>query len=319
VEEILKAVNLKLYYPVKEKGSAKKKFVKAVDGVNFTVYKGETFGVVGESGCGKTTTGKTIVKLLTPTSGELLYKGRNIFELSKSEDLQLKKKIQIIFQDPFSSLDPRFTCARIIAEPMVVHKAAAREERRQKTLELLNDVGLRPDCYARFPHEFSGGQRQRIGVARALALNPELVVCDEPVSALDVSIQAQILNLMRSLQEKYRLTYIFISHNLSVVKHFCDRIAVMYLGNIVELAEKRELFVNHRHPYTAALLDAIPIPDPERKSMQNPLEGDIPSPLDPPSGCVFHTRCKYCADICKEEKPILKDIGSGHMAACHMV
>jgi oligopeptide/dipeptide ABC transporter ATP-binding protein len=321
-QELLTVSNLKMYYPVKERNKggvfAKKQYVKAVDGVSFTVYKGQTFGIVGESGCGKTTTGKMIVKLLTPSEGSILYEGKDIFRLSRKDQAEMKKKIQIIFQDPYSSLDPRFTCGRLIAEPLAIHRIGGAEARREKVLELMADVGLSSDAYERFPHEFSGGQRQRIGVARALALNPSLIVCDEPVSALDVSIQAKILNLMQSLQDKYHLTYIFISHNLSVVKHFCDRIAVMYLGNIVELADKNQLFRNFKHPYTDALFDAIPIPDPDQKSMRNVLEGDIPSPLNPPSGCVFHTRCRHCEEICETHSPPLREIEPGHLVACHV-
>ena len=318
---LLTVNNLKMHYPVKVKSRngifPERQFVKAVDGIDFAVYEGETFGIVGESGCGKTTTGKVIVKLLKPTAGEVLFEGRDIFKQSRMQNAEDKKRIQIIFQDPFSSLDPRFTCGRVIGEPLLVHRMGMGAERRERVLELMADVGLRPDAYTRYPHEFSGGQRQRIGVARALALNPSLIVCDEPVSALDVSIQAQILNLMQSLQEKYRLTYIFISHNLSVIKHLCDRIAVMYLGNIVEMADKKTLFENYRHPYTGALFDAIPAPDPSIKSMQNILEGDIPSPLNPPPGCAFHTRCAHCTDLCMAEKPIPMDVGNNHIVACH--
>ncbi|MDR1205109.1 MAG: ATP-binding cassette domain-containing protein [Peptococcaceae bacterium] len=321
-KELLTVSNLKMYYPVRERNKggifAKKQYVKAVDGVSFTVCEGQTFGIVGESGCGKTTTGKMIVKLLTPSEGSILYEGKDIFRLSRKDQAEMKKKIQIIFQDPYSSLDPRFTCGRLIAEPLAIHRIGGADARREKVLELMADVGLGSDVYGRFPHEFSGGQRQRIGVARALALNPSLIVCDEPVSALDVSIQAKILNLMQSLQDKYHLTYIFISHNLSVVKHFCDRIAVMYLGKIVELADKNQLFRNFRHPYTDALFDAIPIPDPDQKSMRNVLEGDIPSPLNPPSGCVFHTRCRHCGEICETRPPLLREIEPGHLVACHV-
>ena len=288
-----------------------------MDGISFDVYEGETFGLVGESGCGKSTTGKMIVKLLSPTAGSIEYDGQDLFQVPKNQEKALKKEIQIIFQDPYSSLDPKFTVGRIVAEPLVAH-GVPKAERIKKVRQLLKDVGIREEFINRYPHEFSGGQRQRIGVARALALNPRLIVCDEPVSALDVSIQAQILNLMAELQDKYKLTYVFISHNLSVVKHVCDRIAVMYLGNIVELADKRELFANPAHPYTQALLDAIPIPDPDVTSMSGTLGGDVPSPLNPPAGCCFHTRCKYATEACANSKPALTQIAPGHFAACHL-
>ena len=320
---LLEVKDLKVYYPVKVKGGGlfktEKKFVKAVDGVSFTVDAGETFGLVGESGCGKSTTGKAIVKLLTPTAGTISFEGRDLFDLPKQLTDEYKKKIQIIFQDPYSSLDPRFTVERIIGEPLLVHGMTNGVERRSRVLKLMEDVGIRSEFLRRYPHEFSGGQRQRIGVARALALNPSLIVCDEPGSALDVSIQAQILNLMQELQAKYNLTYIFISHNLSVVKHICDRIAVMYLGNIVELAGKNELFGGPMHPYTKALMAAIPVPDPEVKTLSVPLEGDVPSPLNPPPGCCFHTRCKLAREECREVKPPLRDMGGGHLAACHLL
>lgn len=316
---LLEVKDLKLYYPVKVKRNAlrsAKAYVKAVDDITFTVCEGETFGLVGESGCGKSTTGKTIVKLLRPTEGQILFEGKDIFAPENKDDLTTR--IQIIFQDPYSSLDPRFTIGRCIAEPMVVHKIGTPKEREARVHQLMSDVGLRPEHYTKYPHEFSGGQRQRIGVARALALNPSLIVCDEPVSALDVSIQAQILNLMQDLQAKYNLTYIFISHNLSVVKHLCDRIAVMYLGNIVEIAGKHDLFDHPSHPYTNALLDAIPVPDPEITTMQEMLEGDVPSPMNPPAGCCFHTRCKHACAQCSREKPRLREISPGHFVACHL-
>lgn len=319
---LLEVENLKIYYPVHVKGKGlrpEKKFVKAVDGITFSVSEGETFGIVGESGCGKSTTGKAIVKLLRPTEGSIKFEGRDIFSLSGAEEREYKKNIQIIFQDPYSSLDPRFTVGRIISEPMIVHGAGRASERRERVLQLMEEVGIREEYINRYPHEFSGGQRQRIGVARALALNPKLLVCDEPVSALDVSIQAQILNLMRDLQKRYNLTYIFVSHNLSVVKHVCDRIAVMYLGNMLEVADKHELFESPAHPYTKALLAAIPIPDPDITGCVVPLEGEVPSPLNPPRGCCFHTRCPYASERCECEKPALKELSSGHFAACHLL
>lgn len=320
MNKLLEVKDLKIYYPVHEnKGlHTVKKQLKAVDGVSFDVYAGETFGIVGESGCGKTTTGKAIVRLLKPTGGTILFEGQDVHRrASRAEQRALAREIQLIFQDPYSSLDPRFTVGRIIGEPLTVHRLGSAAERREKVLSLMRDVGLGEQQYAKFPHEFSGGQRQRIGVARALALNPKLIVCDEPVSALDVSIQAQILNLLQDLQKKYNLTYIFISHNLSVVKHLCTRIMVMYLGNVIELCETDELFDNPRHPYTEALLSAIPVPDPEHAQEMQGLEGDVPSPINPPSGCCFRTRCPYADAQCAAEKPVLRDIGGGHRVACH--
>lgn len=317
---LIEVENLKVFYKFTSKGLKKEhRLVKAVNDVSFFVEKNETFGIVGESGCGKTTTGKAILQLVQPTGGEIRFNGKNILDVhDKKEVFELKRSIQMIFQDPFSSLDPRYTIGRFIEEPLLVHKIGTRKEQREKTLELMHEVGLREDQYDRYPHELSGGQRQRAGIARALTLNPSVLVCDEPVSALDVSIQAQILNLMAELQDKYQLTYVFISHNLSVVKHVCDRIAVMYLGNIVELADKRALFANPAHPYTQALLDAIPIPDPDVTSMSGTLGGDVPSPLNPPAGCCFHTRCKYATPACASSKPALTEIAPGHFTACHL-
>lgn len=318
-KKLLEIKDLKIYYPIKGKRDAEGKpaYVKAVDGVTFDVYENETFGLVGESGCGKSTTGRTVVRLNKPTAGSVTFEGHDLFaKMNRQQNMDLTQKIQIIYQDPYSSLDPRFTVGRCIEEPLIVHHMGNKEERRARVLQLMHDVGLREEVYTRYPHEFSGGQRQRIGVARALALDPKLVVCDEPVSALDVSIQAQILNLMRELQRKYQLTYIFISHNLSVVKHICDRIAVMYLGNIVEIAPKKELFDNPLHPYTKALLGAIPIPDPDIPAMQDMLEGDVPSPINPPKGCCFHTRCHGCCDECTAQKPKLINVSNDHWVAC---
>ena len=318
-KKLLEIKDLKIYYPIKGKRDAEGKpaYVKAVDGVTFDVYENETFGLVGESGCGKSTTGRTVVRLNKPTAGSVTFEGHDLFaKMNRQQNMDLTQKIQIIYQDPYSSLDPRFTVGRCIEEPLIVHHMGNKEERRARVLQLMHDVGLREEVYTRYPHEFSGGQRQRIGVARALALDPKLVVCDEPVSALDVSIQAQILNLMRELQRKYQLTYIFISHNLSVVKHICDRIAVMYLGNIVEIAPKKELFDNPLHPYTKALLGAIPIPDPDIPAMQDMLEGDVPSPINPPKGCCFHTRCHGCCKVCTAQKPKLINVGNDHWVAC---
>ena len=320
MKKLLEVRDLKIYYPVRENRGVRtiKKQLKAVDGVSFDVYEGETFGIVGESGCGKTTTGKAIVRLLKPTAREILFDGQDIHrKAARADQKELARQIQLIFQDPYSSLDPRFTVGRIIGEPLAVHGSLSRTQQREKVLSLMEDVGLGAQQYAKFPHEFSGGQRQRIGVARALALNPRLIVCDEPVSALDVSIQAQILNLLQDLQQKYSLTYIFIFHNLSVVKHLCNRIMVMYLGNIVELCSSDELFENAQHPYSKALLAAIPVPDPDHPREVEGLEGDVPSPIDPPSGCCFRTRCPYAEERCAQEKPVLRDVGNGHMVACH--
>ena len=316
-ENLLNVENLKVYYN-ESTGLFKKNMpdLKAVDGISFHVKKGETFGIVGESGCGKSTTGRAIVGLISPTEGRISMKGENLSGAGRRDRYSMAKKMQIIFQDSYSSLDPRFTVGKTIEEPLSVHKVADPAKRKEIVYKLMEDVGLRKEHYDRFPHEFSGGQRQRIGIARALALNPELIVCDEPVSALDVSIQAQILNLMKDLQNKYNLTYIFISHNLSVVKHICDRVAVMYLGHIVELGTKAQIFQNPAHPYTKALLNSIPAPDPNEVSMIEMLEGDVPSPANPPVGCVFNTRCKYAKDKCFTTAPELNDIGEEHGVAC---
>ena len=319
-EILLSVKDLKVYYKVKAKSILpKKESVKAVDGISFDVYKKEAFGIVGESGCGKSTTGHTIVGLLRPTEGDILLNGETILDDKKRYSKEMAKKIQIIFQDPYSSLDPRFTVGRCIGEPLVEHKVGNKEEIQKIIKELMNEVGLNSEQITRYPHEFSGGQRQRIGIARALALNPELIICDEPVSALDVSIQAQILNLMKELKEKRGLTYIFISHNLSVVHHLCDRIAVMYLGHIVEITSKDELFENPQHPYTKALLNAIPIPDPTLKTMNEEIQGDVPSPRNPPKGCCFHTRCPFAKPECSEVVPQTREVKPGHFVSCHLL
>jgi oligopeptide transport system ATP-binding protein len=315
----LDARNIVKHYPIwggvfmKQTGS-----VKAVDGVSLAIGEGETVGLVGESGCGKTTFGRAILRLEEPTSGEVLFQGRNILGCSKHEMQALRREMQIIFQDPFSSLNPRKTISHIIGEPLLVHGVKSRQEREGRVLELLEVVGLRKEHMRRYPHQFSGGQRQRIGVARALALRPKLVVCDEAVSALDVSIQAQVINLLKDLQRDFGLTYLFISHDLSVVEHVSDRVAVMYLGKIVELAPSKDLYLEPLHPYTQALLSAVPIPDP---SLQRPgriiLKGDVPSPIDPPAGCRFHPRCRYAEGICSQKEPPLSEIRERHWAACH--
>lgn len=315
---ILSTKDLKVYYPIKA-GILNRtvNHVKAVDGVDLEVQTGEAFGIVGESGSGKSTLGHAIVGLLRPHGGEICYKETCIASPKQKKRLIGARDIQIIFQDPFSSLDPRFTVGRCIEEPLLIQKEGNAKSRRERALELMEVVGLNEDHYTKFPHEFSGGQRQRIGIARALALQPQLIVCDEPVSALDVSIQAQILNLMQDLQKQFQLTYIFISHDLSVVEHLCDRVAVMYLGRFVELARTEDLFALPIHPYTQALFRAIPVPDPERVMNEEVLEGDVPSPVDPPKGCCFHTRCPYAQPICEEERPPLVEVAPNHLAACH--
>ncbi len=292
--------------------------VKAVDGVNFFIRPGETLGLVGESGCGKTTTGRVILRLIEPTEGRVYFEGRNVFDLNREEMRRLRRQMQIIFQDPYSSLNPRMTVGDIVGEALEIHGVARGREKGNRVQDLLEVVGLNPQHARRYPHEFSGGQRQRIGVARALALNPKLIICDEPVSALDVSIQSQILNLLEDLQSEFKLTYLFIAHNLSVVKHISDRVGVMYLGQVVELCQSDELFANPLHPYTEALMSAIPLPDPEYRQERIILEGDVPSPMHPPMGCHFHTRCRYVMPICREVEPAFIDVGEEHFAACHL-
>ena len=319
-KDVLISVNhLKKYFNV-----GKKAVLKAVDDVSFDIYKGETLGMVGESGCGKTTCGRTCIGLYSKTDGQVLYKGKDVHTLSGKERQNFKKEVQMVFQDPYGSLDPRMTVSEIVGEGIDIHHLAkSKQERQDKIYHCLELVGLNREHANRFVHEFSGGQRQRIGIARALAVDPEFMVLDEPISALDVSIQAQVVNLLIDLQKKMGLTYLFVAHDLSMVKHISDRIAVLYLGTLVELATSDELFANPLHPYTPALLSAIPVPDPqvekEREAKKIRLEGDVPSPINPAPGCRFKGRCRYCTDICQKELPPLKDVGDGHFVACHNI
>ena len=296
----------------------KSTYVNAVNGITLNIKRGETLGLVGESGCGKSTLGRTILRLTPATSGQVIFDGQDIGKLSNEDMRQMRKRMQMIFQDPYSCLNPRMNILELVRAPLDVFKIGTREERVEKVKEMLEIVGMGEQHMMRYPHEFSGGQRQRVGIARALISNPEFVVCDEPVSALDVSVRASVLNLMNQLQERFGLTFLFISHDLSVVKHISDRVAVMYLGGIVEITSKDELYKNPLHPYTKALLSAIPLPDPSRKAAPKILEGDLPSPYNPPTGCRFHTRGEHCTARCKEEAPVLKDMGGGHQVACHL-
>ena len=316
---LLEIKNLTKFFPIK-KGllGTDKSIVKAVDDVSFTISKGETLGLVGESGCGKTTTGRTIIRLFEPTAGEIIFDGENITDVYMKP---FRKRMQMIFQDPYASLDPRMTVGDIVGEPMDIHGLEKGNDRKDKIYKLLEMVGLSKEHSNRYPHEFSGGQRQRIGIARALAVQPDFIICDEPISALDVSIQAQIVNMLEDLQSELGLTYLFIAHDLSMVKHISKRVGVMYLGKLIELADSSELYLNPAHPYTQALLSAIPIADPSasRQKKRIILEGDVPSPIDPPSGCRFRTRCRYAMKKCAESEPGFKEISSGHFCACHLV
>ncbi|MHB1452940.1 MAG: ABC transporter ATP-binding protein [Saccharofermentanales bacterium] len=317
MKKILEVKNLKQHFHVSGSGLFKKHYLKAVDDISFYINKGETLGLVGESGCGKTTTGKTIIRLYEPTSGQIIYDG---VDITKMNMLPYRRKMQIVFQDPYASLNPRMTVGDIVGEAIDIHKlAASAGDRKSKIFNILEKVGLNSEHANRYPHEFSGGQRQRIGIARSLAVEPEFIICDEPVSALDVSIQAQIINMFESLQSEMGLTYLFIAHDLSIVKHISNRIGVMYLGKIVELAESYELTFHSLHPYTRSLISAIPVPDPRisRERCRIILEGDVPSPMNPPSGCYFRTRCKYATKICAEQEPELRELGTGHYVSCH--
>jgi oligopeptide transport system ATP-binding protein len=321
-ETILEVKNLIKHFPITKGFIFQKQVgaVKAVDDISFSIRQGETLGLVGESGCGKTTTGRVILRLMEPTSGDVQFENQNVFKLGKEELRRMRRNMQIIFQDPYSSLNPRMTVGDIIGEPLEIHNLARGKEKVRRVQELLEVVGLSPYHANRYPHEFSGGQRQRIGIARALAVNPKLIICDEPVSALDVSIQAQVLNLLQELQKEFGLTYLFIAHDLSVVKHISDRIAVMYLGKIVEIATAEELFANPQHPYAEALLSAVPIPDPTMRRERIILPGDVPSPVNPPKGCRFHTRCLYAQDRCKVNDQELTDYwNNGHFVACEVL
>jgi oligopeptide transport system ATP-binding protein len=318
-EKLVEVRGLKMWFPIM-RGILQRHVadVKAVDGLNFDVYQGETLGLVGESGCGKSTTGRSILQLYKPTAGSVLFEGHDLVKMKGEELRKMRRRMQMIFQDPYASLNPRMTVGSIVAEPLEVHNIGTKVERTDRVRELLKVVGLNPYFINRYPHEFSGGQRQRIGVARALAVNPAFIVCDEPISALDVSIQAQVINLLEDLQEQFGLTYLFIAHDLSVVRHISDRIAVMYLGKIMELADRDELYRNPMHPYSQALLSAVPIPDPviEEKRQRIILEGDVPSPVNPPKGCNFCTRCPKVLDICKAQEPEFRDYGGDHWVAC---
>ncbi|MEZ7791370.1 ABC transporter ATP-binding protein [Niallia circulans] len=318
---LLDVKGLKKYYPVKTplgKLGGIKNYVKAVNDVSFHLYEGETYGLVGESGCGKSTTGKTLIRLTNATEGTAIYKNQDVFQQKGKALKQMRQEIQMVFQDPYSSLNPRKRIGNTLEEPLLIHSIGDKKDHSNMVMDIMGKVGLQADHYYRYPHEFSGGQRQRIGLARALIANPNLVICDEPVSALDVSIQSQIINLMQEIQEEYHLTYLFIAHDISVVRHISDRIGVMYLGKMMEEATTDELFANPLHPYTKALLSSVPIPNPKRKREKIQLKGELPSPLNPPTGCVFHTRCPFAMDRCKQEVPSKLQVNDKHVVACHL-
>jgi oligopeptide transport system ATP-binding protein len=318
-QPLVEVENLKMHFPIKGGVLGKQVGeVKAVDGISFFINKGETLGLVGESGCGKSTTGRMLLRLLEPTEGKIYFEGEDITKLSTNAMRKKRREMQMVFQDPFASLNPRHTVEKILEEPLIVHGVKDKAERKRRVKELLEVVGLSSWHAKRYPHQFSGGQRQRIGIARALAVNPKLIIADEPVSALDVSIQSQVLNLMQDLQKEFDLTYLFIAHDLGVVRHISDRVGVMYLGHIVELADSEKLYDNPKHPYTQALLSAVPIPDVEHQKDRVILQGDVPSPSNPPAGCPFHTRCPAAMEHCASVKPVLKEVAEGHYAACHL-
>lgn len=318
-ELMLRVDHLAKYFDAQEHLVARSRAnVKAVDDISFSVPKGSVFGLVGESGCGKSTTARLILKLLNPTSGKVYFDGKDVYGLKPGELQKMRRDIQMIFQDPYSSLNPRWRIGQILAEPLDTHNIGTRDERRQMVKQILETVGLRDEDTKKYAHEFSGGQRQRIGIARALITNPKFVICDEPISALDVSIQAQIINLLKELQVKFQLTYLFITHDLRVVHFLCDNVGVMYLGKIVEVGSTKAIFANPHHPYSQALFSAIPHPDPFTEKEEMTIEGDVPSPLNPPSGCRFHTRCPFVMDICSQEEPLLKTVGEDHQCACHL-
>lgn len=316
---LVQVQNLKMYFQTEGSFSLTKKYIKAVDDVSFELFKGETFGLVGESGCGKSTLGRTMLGLNKPNAGKVIFEGEDIFSLNNKRMKEMRKKMQLIFQDPSASLNPRKTIGDILAEPFLIHKVGTKIERQTKINYLLDKVGLSAYHLSRYPHEMSGGQKQRVGIARALALNPKLIICDEPVSALDVSIQAQVINLLEDLQKEYDLTYLFISHNLSVIHHICDRVGVMYLGKLVETGNHEDIYRNTQHPYAKALISAIPHTDLDNPTERILLKGDVPSPANPPSGCRFHTRCPQVTDLCSQMEPPLKEVFAGHFAACHLV